>query len=352
MALSIWLQGGRESRTVMTRNRMFTSVLALLITGISLPSAQSSPITAAAETDAEITLDDTLRHLVIEGAITNLKQHYVDQDLAPKIAETLLANEEHGGYRGINSAPALANLLTRQMRDISQDNHLELIYSRAALPEHPSEPTAENLARYRSIMERENCTFEKVEILPNKIGYLKLNSFPDVSVCQRTAQKMMARLSHAEAIIFDLRDNTGGFPDMVALITAYLFDHPEYLYNPRENVTEHSWTASPVPGNKLADKAVYVLTSSRTLSGAEQFSYNLKMLKRATLVGETTGGAAHAGNFYRIDEHFGIAIPEVKPINPYSKADWEGTGVQPDIRVKAKNAMATAERLAESRLRK
>jgi C-terminal processing protease CtpA/Prc len=97
---------------------------------------------------------------------------------------------------------------------------------------------------------------------------------------------------------------------------------------------------------------VYVLTSGSTWSGAEQFSYNPKMLKRATLVGETTRGGAHAGVFHRIDDHFGIGIPEVKAINPFSKADWEGTGVEPDVKVKAADALETAERLVESRLPK
>jgi len=162
----------------------------------------------------------------------------------------------------------------------------------------------------------------------------------------------MASLNNADAIVFDLRDNRGGFPNMVEMLAAYLFDHPEYLYNPRENTTEHSWTVSPVAGNRLADKPVYLLTSAKTLSGAEQFCYNLKMLKRATLVGETTGGSAHAGNFHRIDDHFGMGIPETRAINPYSKFDWEGTGVEPDVKVNAADALEKARNLAESKLRK
>jgi C-terminal processing protease CtpA/Prc len=201
-------------------------------------------------------------------------------------------------------------------------------------------------------MEQGNCTFKKVEILPHNIGYLKLNSFPEPSVCQSTAAAAMASLNQADAVIFDLRDNTGGYPEMVALIASYLFDHPEYFYNPREETTRQSWTASPVPGSKLADKPVYVLTSSSTFSGAEQFSYDLKMLKRATLVGETTRGAAHAGVFHRIDEHFGMGIPEVKAINPFSAADWAGVGVEPDVKVKAADALEAARKLAESNLRK
>ena len=199
-------------------------------------------------------------------------------------------------------------------------------------------------------MEQEHCMFRKVDILPHGVGYLKLNFFPDTSVCGPTATAAMASLNRADAIIFDLRDNTGGFENMVTLIAGYLFDHPEYMYSPRGAPTEQSWTHSPVPGNRLADKPVYVLTSASTWSGAEQFSYDLKMLGRATLVGETTRGAAHAGVFHRIDDHFGVGIPEVKPVNPFGEADWEGTGVEPDVKVKAADALETAKKLAESRL--
>jgi len=137
---------------------------------------------------------------------------------------------------------------------------------------------------------------------------------------------------------------------MVMLIAAYLFDHPEYMYNPRENTTEKSWTPSPVPGSKLADKPVYILTSGSTYSAAEHFCYDLKMLKRATLVGETTGGGAHSGVWHRIDEHFGMGIPETKAINPFSKTDWAEVGVEPDVHAKAEDALEAATKLAKGRL--
>jgi C-terminal processing protease CtpA/Prc len=252
----------------------------------------------------------------------------------------------------VTDGAAFAALLTRQLREVSPDRHLTLDYSQSPLPQHPAGETPEGLARYREAMQQQNCTFETVEILPHDIGYLKLNSFPDVSVCQSTAAAAMASLNHADAIIFDLRDNRGGEPGMVALMAAYLFDHPEYLYNPRENTTEQSWTHSPIPGNRLADKPVYVLTSRTTYSGAEQFSYDLKMLKRATLVGETTGGGAHSGVWHRIDDHFGMGIPETKAINPFSKTDWAEIGVEPDVKVKAADGLVTAEKLAQSKLQK
>jgi C-terminal processing protease CtpA/Prc len=140
---------------------------------------------------------------------------------------------------------------------------------------------------------------------------------------------------------------------MVALIATYLFDRPTHLndfYNRGENSTEQSWTLPPVPGNRLADKPVFVLTSNSTFSAAEGFSYDLKMLKRATLVGETTSGRGHMGMGHRIDDHFTIRVPGVKVINPISNTNWEGTGVEPDVKVRSAEALKTAQKLAEKKL--
>jgi hypothetical protein len=297
-------------------------------------------------------LDAGERQRVFDGVIVNLKQHYIFPDVAQKMADAILARQNRGDDNEVTDGETFANQLTRQMRDVSHDMHLELVYSQDPLPQHPIGETPETRARYREAMEQSNCTFEKVEILPRNIGYLKLNAFPDRSICEPRATAAMASLNNVDALILDLRDNRGGMPDMVALMAAYLFDHPEYFYNPRENTTQESWTHSPVPGNKLADKPAYVLTSARTISGAEQFCYDLKMLKRVTLVGETTDGSAHSGVWHRIDDHFGMGIPETNPINPFSKTDWAVTGVEPDVKVKAADAPATAMKLAQSKLQK
>ena len=82
-----------------------------------------------------------------------------------------------------------------------------------------------------------------------------------------------------------------------------------------------------------------MLTSKRTFSGAEEFTYNLKNLKRATIIGETTGGGAHPGGGFRISEHFGMFVPTGRAISPITKTTWEGTGVTPDISVPADQAL-------------
>jgi len=294
-------------------------------------------------------LDSPQRKHIVDSAIANLKEHYFDHDAAQKMADALAMHEKRGDYDAVPDPAAFAALVTQHIREVNPDRHLSFDYFQEPLPPQPTAQAEQVSPQYREAMKQQNCTFEKVELLSHNIGYLKLNSFPDPEVCRVAAMAAMTYVNHADVIIFDLRDNRGGSPEMVQLFGAYLFDHPEYWYNPRENTTEQSWTRSPVPGSELADKPVFVLTSARTTSGAEQFSYDLKMLKRATLVGETTAGAAHSGTFHRLDDHFGIGIPEVKAINPYSPNDWSEVGVEPDVKVPAPTALDVALKLARAR---
>lgn len=278
------------------------------------------------------------QHRITESAAENLRQHYPDREAAQKLAAALIESEKSDWP---TNPTAFADHLTTQLRNLSRDPHMEVIYSQRPLPQQ-SNTVQPPTAAYRRLMKETNCNFEKVEMLPHNIGYLKLTFFPDLSVCEPVARKSMAAVNDAQAIIFDLRENRGGFQEMIMFIAAYLFDHPEYMLSPRENTTERNWTRSPVEGNKLADKPVFILTSQITISGAEMFSYDLKMLKRATIVGETTRGATHAGVLHRLDDHFGMFIQEARPINPFGKPDWEGTGIEPDVKTGSADALPTA----------
>lgn len=297
-------------------------------------------------------LDARERQRVLENAITDLRQFYFDHDIAQKTVDAILAHEQSGDYNAVTDGQQFANLLARHLIDASHDVHFTVEYTRNVFPDFSKPPPPEDQARYRAAMEQANCTFEKVEVRPSNVGYIKLNSFPDVAACQSKAESAMSALNHANALIFDLRDNRGGDGNMAIFLAGYLFDHPEYMFNARDPVTVQAWTRSPVAGSLLVDKPVYILTSSRTYSAAEQFSYDLKMLKRATLVGETTGGASHVGVLHNLSEHFAIGIPENRPVNPYSDKDWAVTGIEPDVTVRASEALAIAEKLAQDKLQR
>ena len=204
--------------------------------------------------------------------------------------------------------------------------------------------------RQRTILGRQNFGFARVERLAGNIGYLDLRGFMPPAVAGETATAAMTFLASTDAVIVDLRQNGGGDPMMVAFLTSYLFGsqpvHLNDFYSRTSNETRQSWTLPYVPGRRLTSKDVYILTSSRTFSGAEEFTYNLKHRKRAIVVGETTGGGAHTVGGRRINSRFMIAVPSGRPINPVTKTNWEGVGVEPDVKVSADKALQAAHLLA------
>jgi len=318
---------------------------------------KASPINAVGKIKMKI--DAATRARVIDGAVAKLNEIYVFPQTAKKMAEAVQARLKSGAYDAITGADDFATTLTDDLRAVSHDKHLGVNFSPQALPKtdpgaNPT-PDPAAVARRKAQLQRNNCAFEKVERLPQSIGYLKFNGFLDPEICGPTVAAAMNFLAHVDAIIIDLRDNGGGDPKMVAYISSHLFAEPTHLndlYNRKEDKTTEFWTLRDVPGARLADKPVFVLTSKRTFSGAEEFAYNLKNLKRATITGETTGGGAHPVSGHRIDDHFTIGVPFARAINPISKTNWEGTGVEPDIKVPASEALDVAKRMAAEQIKK
>jgi peptidase S41-like protein len=304
--------------------------------------------------DLDFKVDAATRARVVDGAILNLNESYVSPETAKKMADAVRARQKKGEYDSVNDGDTFAKMLTDNFQEVSHDKHLRVDFSPARIPERPAgPPDADMIAQHRKDMEKMNCGFDKVEILSGNVGYLKFDMFADPEICGPTAVAAMNFLANVDAIIFDLRENGGGDPKMIALISTYLFAHPTHLndlWERKSDTTSQYWTLPYVPGKLLDGKPAYVLTSKQTFSGAEEFSYNLKNLGRATIVGETTGGGAHPVSGHRIDEHFMIGVPFAKAINPISKTNWEGTGVEPDVKVNAADALTTAQKLVMEKL--
>jgi hypothetical protein len=305
-------------------------------------------------TDLNFKIDAATRARVIDGAIANLNESYVFPETAKKMEDAVRERQKKGEYDSITDGDDFAKMLTGNFQEVSHDKHLGVNFSAARMPEMPSgPPPADAVTQYHKEMERVNCGFNKVEILSGNVGYLKFDFFADPDVCGPTAVAAMNFLANVDAIIFDLRGNGGGDPKMIAFISTYLFDkrtHLNDLWTRKGDSTDQYWTLPYVPGKHLDSKPAFVLTSKDTFSGAEEFTYNLKNLKRATIVGETTGGGAHPVSGHRIDDHFMIGVPFARAINPISKTNWEGTGVEPDIKVPAADALITAQKLAAEKL--
>lgn len=303
-------------------------------------------------TPVNVVLDAALRKRVIDGIESDLTEYYVDRGVAAKMNEAVEKHAQAGDYNSIADGNAFAQKLTSDLRAISHDGHLRVDFNSFKMPA-PHEPTDQDRARMREQMLENNCAFDKVEILPGNIGYVKFDAFMDADICGATVASAMGFVGHTDALIFDLRENGGGQPAMVSSIASYLFDKPTHLndlYDRHENSTTQYWTLAWVPGERMPTQPVFVLTSHRTFSGGEEFTYDLKTQKRATIVGETTGGGAHPVSGHPVADYFMIGVPFATAINPITKTSWEGTGVEPDVKVSADDALTSAEKLAADRI--
>lgn len=299
-----------------------------------------------------VVLDATLRKRVINGIESDLTEYYVDAGVAAKMNEALDAHAKAGDYNSITDGNVFAQKLTSDLRAISHDGHLRVDFNPFKMPA-AHEPTAEDRTRMREQMLGNNCAFDKVEILPGNIGYMKFDAFLDADICGATVAAAMGFVAYTDALIFDLRENGGGQPAMVSLIASYLFDKPTHLndlYDRHENSTTQYWTLAWVPGERMPMQPVFVLTSHRTFSGGEEFTYDLKTQKRATIVGETTGGGAHPVSGHPVADYFMVGVPFATAINPITKTSWEETGVEPDVKVSADDALTTAQKLAADKI--
>jgi hypothetical protein len=285
----------------------------------------------------------------VNNASERLIDRYVFKEIGEEIASYISGRFEEGVYDTITKAGNFSSFMTEEIQSISHDKHMRVILRRPR-PQMDSGPDP-LLDQYLRTLEsqEENYGFHNVEILANNIGYVDFRYFASPLIAGDRVVAVMSFLKYTDALIFDLRKNGGGNPEMIQLMCSYLFDkkvHLNSLYWREGDRTVEYWTLDQIEGERMPDIPVFVLTSHYTFSGAEEFTYNLKTRKRATIIGETTGGGANPGGVHPITERFGMFIPTGRAINPVTGINWEGTGVEPDIKVEADSALAVALRKA------
>jgi hypothetical protein len=317
------------------RPPLFLALLITLVAGPSTLSAQFAPASPA--------ITPAARDRVIDGILEALDQRYVFPAVADDMRKSITGRRAKGEYASVTSPSELAATLTRDLQSVSHDKHLRVRYGNppapAPRPQGASAPGAIGGA----------------EILEGNVGYVEIRSFAySARAIADAVAKEMSAVADADALIIDIRRNGGGAPEAVSLISSYLFGeqpvHLNSLYFRPDNTTEDFYTLRSVAGKRFGpDKPVYVLTSKATFSAAEEFAYNLQSRKRATIVGETSGGGAHPGGTQQVGEGFWVFVPAGRAINPITRTNWEGVGVIPEVPVPADSALTTALRLARAR---
>ena len=324
------------------------SILAPLVLLATLPLAAMAQAPPPPD-QPDLTVDAATRRAVVDTLAERIERLYVFPDQARATAQALKRRLAAREYDRITSARELADSLTSHAQAVTHDLHLRVGYRHEPLPAQSAEgpPPAHEMERMRVMARRTNYGFERLERLAGNVGYLDLRQFAGAPEGQATAVAAMNFLANTDALIIDLRRNGGGSPEMIATLLTYLTEPGDRLlfntfYQREEDRTLQFWTSPFVPGPRLNGKPLYVLTSPRTFSAAEEFAYDVQTHKLGTLVGAVTGGGAHPGGFFRVHEHFAVFVSTGRAVNPVTKTNWEGVGVKPEIATRPGEALRVA----------
>ena len=294
-------------------------------------------------------LGENWKGRIVTQIAEGVRTLYVDKQMAGKMAKFITQNFANESYRAFTHPSTFIDAVREDLTSICPDKHLRLMLCESYFPSYdPARelewPSDEELTpqqkEYLDGMISERPAFSEyidAYMLPeSQIGYFKLDRFPDLDYPETAGliDEAMKKVMDAEVLVIDLRENYGGIPETAAFVASYLFDN-RTLINQIYQRSNDEWTSFYAEPEKLdqtfgGEKPVYVLTSEKTFSAAEELAYDLQSSKRAKVIGQTTGGGAHPQRVFVVDNHVFMNIPFKKAINPFTNANWEVVGVVPD----------------------
>jgi hypothetical protein len=320
---------------------------------------------AYSQNESAAKVGDNLNELnkkeIIDSITKRLEEFYIRPSSIGYIKKELNENYKKGIYKNISNANQYASKLTTDLIEISKDLHFNVMYDPQWVNDQQKSKDAEMQKKIKAQelqeSKKNNFGFREARILEGNIGYLEFNYFHDPAEGSETATSLMQFLSNTDALIIDLRRNNGGAMEMAQFISSYFFSNKElplykyyYYESGRKRVDREMWLLPSVPGKRLDDIDIYILTSGATFSAAEWMSYSLQNLKRVTIVGEQTAGGAHPVDRKILTQGFSINIPFGEVKDPITKLDFERHGVTPDVLCKSEEAVNTAHLLALQKL--
>jgi len=311
----------------------------VLVLSMNLSYAQDKPFTKE------------YKEKVIQSLSQLMNDFYVFPEVAKLTEEHLKAQLLDGHFDQFENDETFAAALTESVQAINKDKHMRIRSSPPyKAPKNSQERIVEEHLARIDRSRNSNSGFNTVKILEGNVGYLDLRGFAGMESGKEVADAYMKLMSRTDAVIIDLSKNGGGSPGMVQYLCSYFFNQKlllNSLYWRQGNRTEEFWTLDEVGGLRMNDTPLFIITSERTFSGAEEFSYNMQTQKRATLVGQTTGGGANPGGTRRINENLSVFIPTGRAINPITKTNWEGVGVIPEEEASVEDTYDKAVELAQ-----
>jgi len=312
-----------------------SAIAAALMAAPSTVRADTAPSTAQIEPLTQATVGKTINGIVVE-----LREGYVFADRGAYAADALEKSLKESAYVGVTDPVQFAQQLTDQLRAITKDAHMRVIFGSPFGNQPP--PTGPLDAGF------------EVKRLDGNIGLIRLARFAPPDVFNPAADEAMRSLSDSKALIIDMQANGGGHPASVAYLVSYFLAADKTIHinsllwrnRGTDTFRTETFSSSPTPLRYL-DKPVYVLVGPKTYSAGEEFAYDLQALKRATVVGAKTRGGANPGGLTDLGSNFFVVVPTGQAKNPITHTNWEGVGVLPDVQSAPEVAESIAIALAK-----
>lgn len=285
---------------------------------------------------------------IFENSKKVFREHYYFKATVDPVINYLDDQWKKGSYETLNTVGPFTEALSRDLKHLTRDGHLNYFHRQKEIvadEEKQGQPQIPfGLLEDKFL----NNGLSTVQVLPGDIGYIKIQAFGDMEGPLAGAFSFVA---NTNALIIDLRGNGGGM--LSNYLSSFLFpEKPVHLITIQWNSrTDSIYTIEKLNGPRYLNKPVYILIDKGTFSSAEEFAYDMQALKRATLVGATTGGGANPGGTVPIlkladGSRVDLFIPMGKVTQPITGANWETTGVQPEVKVNSEDALSTAHQLA------
>ncbi|MEL6593687.1 MAG: S41 family peptidase [Bacteroidota bacterium] len=302
----------------------------------------------------EETITEAFKESTIQSLNQMLNQFYVFPELALESEEHVNQLWEAGHFDQYSTLEAFADALTESVREVTHDKHI-MVEKRmtSVAPVSTLDSWMAQKVENQFYQRRYNSNFKSVTKLEGNVGVLDLRGFYNLAEGKKFADLAMAQLATSDAIVIDLRNNSGGRPEMIFYLIAHFFNEQKQLSSAicrrGDEFTKHEgWSFEEIAGKRMPDVPLFLVTSSTTFSAAEGFSYDLQVYDRATIVGEITKGGANPGGFELLNEKLQVFIPDCRVVNHITNSNWEGVGVIPDVKIDAEQAIDKAIELAQA----
>ncbi len=276
---------------------------------------------------------------LITQTLTVMRDHYLNPDRVDEVESFLKARRNAGHYDQITTLDQFAQTLGQEIRLITGDAHVSLYVKQPQVQ-------ASHILSHPPGKLTHNYAFEQVSYLAGNIGYLKFNKFHPNPNAKGVVEQALGFLSRADALIIDMRDTVGGSPDLARYLLSHFFKEGAELWRlyGRDHELLDVVNAEPVELSRFQQKMpIVLLTSDNTASASELFVSAMQAGGRATVIGDNTGGAGFYAGVREVTDRLVLRLSLMKPVVSANGLNWEGSGVAPDIKVPAMDALDRAQ---------